>query len=208
MQIKKTLIVTAHPSSKGYTHAIANVLRDARIERGGEVEILDLYKTDLKQDFLKFEEPREMKNLDPVRDAIQAKMAWADEYIFIHPLWWLTMPAIMKNFLDHNISSPFAFHYEKGKRVPGLCGKSARLYITCDGPVMLYVFLGLPFIINWVIGIFTFCGISTDYFKIVRMFKIKSDHDKCCKMLDSIKRNSFRKSWSLKGLNFLGNMFQ
>ncbi|MES2223340.1 MAG: NAD(P)H-dependent oxidoreductase [Patescibacteria group bacterium] len=208
MQIKKTLIVTAHPSSQGFTHLIAGVLKDARIENGAEVEILDLYKTDLKQDFLKFEDPREMKNPDPIRDAIQAKMAWADELIFIHPLWWLTMPAIMKNFLDHNIASPFAFHYENGKRIPGLCGRSARLYITCDGPILLYIFLGLPFIINWVIGIFTFCGISTDYFKIIRMLPMRGDEVKRKKVLERIKKNSFRRSFSLKGLNFLGNMFQ
>jgi NAD(P)H dehydrogenase (quinone) len=204
----KTLIITAHPSSHGFTHAIAGVLRDVRIEHGDEVEIIDLYKTDLKQDYLRFEEPREMKNPDPVRDAIHGKIAWADELIFVHPLWWLTMPAIMKNFLDHNITSPFAFHYNNGKRIPGLCGKSARLYITCDGPVMLYVFLGLPFIINWVIGIFTFCGINTDYFKIIRMMDLKLDENKRKKMLAKIKKNSFRKSWSLHALNFLGNMFQ
>lgn len=204
----KTLIITAHPSKNGYTHDIARVIREARIDSGGEVEIFDLYKTDLKQDFLRFEDPRELKAPNPVRDAIHAKIAWADELVFIHPLWWLSMPAIMKNFLDHNITSPFAFHYENGRRIPGLCGKSARLYITCDGPVLLYIFLGLPFIINWVIGIFTFCGIKTDYFKIIRMMSMKTDQSKRSRMLSKIKMNSTRKSFSLKGLNFLGNMFQ
>ncbi len=204
----KTLIITAHPSSKGFTHAIAQTLKEERESKGCEVEIFDLYRTDLKQDFLKFEEPREMKNPDPVRDAIHAKMAWADEYIFIHPLWWLTMPSIMKNFLDHNISSPFAFHYENGRRVPGLCGKRARLYITCDGSFLLYVFLGLPFIVNWVIGIFTFCGINTDYFKVIRMMKLKESMDLRVKMLAKIKRTAWRRSRSLHMLNFLGNMFQ
>lgn len=204
----KTLIITAHPSSHGFTHAIAGALRDARIEKGGTVEILDLYKTNLKQDFLRFEEPREMKNPDPTRDAIHTMMREADEFIVIHPLWWLSMPAIMKNFLDHNITSPFAFHYENGKRMPGLCGKSARLYITCDGSFLLYLALGLPFIVNWVIGIFTFCGIKTDYFKVIRMMELKTDEQKRIKILAKIKKNSFRKSHSLHALNFLGNMFQ
>ena len=204
----KTLIITAHPSSHGFTHAIADVLKKAREEKGGTVEIMDLYKTDLKQDFLRFEEPREMKNTDPVRDAIHAKIAWADELIFIHPLWWLSMPAIMKNFLDHNISSPFAFHYDNGKRIPGLCGKRARLYITSDGPFLLYLALGLPFIVNWVIGIFTFCGVKTDYFKILRMLDLKKDEGKRIKALEKIKKESFSRSHSLHALNFLGNMFQ
>lgn len=204
----KTLIITAHPSSKGFTHAIANVLKEEREAKGGEVEILDLYKTDLKQEYLKFEEPREMKLPDPVRDAIQAKMAWAEEYIIVHPLWWLTMPAIMKNFLDHNISSPFSFHYENGQKHAGLKGKRARLYITCDGSFFLYVMLGLPFIVNWVIGIFTFCGIRCDYFKVIRMLKLKTDEPARVRMLESIRKNSWRRSQSLHALNWLGNMFQ
>lgn len=204
----KTLIITSHPSSKGFTHAIANTLKEERESKGGEVEILDLYKTDLKQEYLRFEEPREMKLPDPIRDAMLAKMAWADEYIFIHPLWWLSMPAIMKNFLDHNICSPFAFHYENGKKHAGLKGKRARLYITCDGSFWLYVMLGLPFIVNWVIGIFTFCGIRCDYFKVIRMLKLKTDENARKKALACIKKNAWRRSPSLHALNWLGNKFQ
>ena len=108
----RTLIITAHPSTKGFTHAIAGALKEERESRGGEVEILDLYRTDLKQPYLSFEDVREMKNLDPIREQIHQKIEIADELIFIHPLWWLSMPAIMKNFLDNNITSPFAYHYD------------------------------------------------------------------------------------------------
>lgn len=204
----KTLIITAHPSSHGFTHGIADALKTERLSRAGEVEILDLYKTDIQQGFLRFEEAREMKLPDPTRDLLQAKMAWADELIFIHPLWWLSMPAIMKNFLDHNIASPFAYHYENGKRKPGLCGKQARLYITCDQSFWLYVFLGLPFIVVWVVGIFTFTGMQTDYFKVIRMMDLKVDEKKRIAMLKKIQKTSRRKSFSLWMLNLLGNMFQ
>ncbi len=204
----RTLIITAHPSTKGFTHAIAGALKEERESKGGEVEILDLYRTDLKQPYLSFEDVREMKNLDPIREQIHQKIEIADELIFIHPLWWLSMPAIMKNFLDNNITSPFAYHYDSRGRHPGLCGKSARLYITSDQSFWLYVALGLPFIVVWVIGIFTFTGMNTDYFKVIRMMELKKDEEKRKLMLQSIKRNSWRKSISLSALNFLGNMFQ
>ena len=204
----KTLIITAHPSSHGFTHSIADALKTERQSKAGEVEILDLYKTDIQQGFLRFEDVREMKLPDPTRDLLQAKMAWADELIFIHPLWWLSMPAIMKNFIDHNIASPFAYHYENGRRKPGLCGKQARLYITCDQSFWLYVFLGLPFIVVWVIGIFTFTGMQTDYFKVIRMMELKVDEKKRIAMLKKIQKTSRRKSFSLWILNLLGNMFQ
>jgi len=208
MSVMKTLVITAHPSTRGFTHAIAGALKEERESKKGEVEILDLYRTELQQPFLRFEDVREMKNVDPVREAIHAKMAWADEIIFIHPLWWLSMPAILKNFLDHNITSPFAFHYDAKGRHPGLCGKQARLYITCDQSFWLYVALGLPFIVVWVIGIFTFTGMQTDYFKVIRMMELKTSEEKRKKMLDKLKRDSWRKSISLWALNKLGNMFQ
>ncbi len=204
----KTLIITAHPSSKGFTHAIAQALKEERESKGAHVEIIDLYRTDLKQDFLRFEEAREMKNPNETRSKIHAKISEAGELIFVHPLWWLSMPAIMKNFIDNNITSPFAYHYENGKRKPGLCGKRARIYITSDGPFWLYVILGLPFIIVWVIGILTFCGIKTDYFKVIRMMGLRGDEVKLKAKLQEIKKNSWRRSVSLHTLNWLGNMFQ
>ena len=43
-----SLIITAHPSSHGFTHAIARTYQETR-ERGGHTtEILDLYRTDLQ----------------------------------------------------------------------------------------------------------------------------------------------------------------
>jgi putative NADPH-quinone reductase len=116
VKAKKALVITAHPSTKGFTHRIAEAYARGVRQAGGEVEILDLYTTDLKQDFLRFELVREIAP-DPVRTTIQAKITAADELVFIHPLWWLGPPAIMKNFLDQNISARFAFQYVQGKRV-------------------------------------------------------------------------------------------
>jgi putative NADPH-quinone reductase len=51
------------------------------------VEILDLYNTDLEQDFLRFEDPKKMGE-DPVTKKIQEKILAADELVFIFPIWW------------------------------------------------------------------------------------------------------------------------
>lgn len=114
------LIITAHPSTKGFTHTLANNLRELSIARGDTVEILDLYKTELKQDFLHFEDIRtyqeEAKN-DPTTLVLQKKIQEADELVFIFPVWWGDMPAIMKNFWDSNFLTGFAFKYENGKSV-------------------------------------------------------------------------------------------
>ncbi len=200
----KTLIITAHPSSIGFTHAIAGVLKAEREKTGGVVEILDLYKTELKQDFLNFERMRDLKP-DPVRDVLQKKIKEADEFVFIHPIWWMAQPAIMKNFIDQNFLSRFAYQYIDGKRVGLLKGKTARVYVTCDGPIWAYMLLGFPFATIWIVVTLLFCGIGVDWFSITRMLPLKTDEQRTEK-LERIKNNANKKSIVLRLLSIIGNL--
>jgi NAD(P)H dehydrogenase (quinone) len=159
----KTLIITAHPSTKGFTHKIAETIKLAREAKNWEVEIIDLYSKEYAQDFLRFEDKHD-RHEDPVRDVIQKKITESSELVFIHPLWWVNVPAVMKNFLDNNISAGFAFKYINGKRVGLLGDKKAHLYITCDGPKLLYMLIGMPFWVVWRLGIVAFCGMKMGNF--------------------------------------------
>ena len=194
--MSKTLIITAHPSSKGFTQGIAKVIAEKRKEDGIEVEILDLYKTELNQDYLRFENIKEIP-ADPNRDIIQKKIADANELIFIHPIWWLSMPAIMKNFVDNNFTPKFAYKYVQGKRVGLLKGKTARVYVTCDAPFWLYLSLALPYFTVWVAGILMFSGIEVTGFTIIRNRAFKDDIERA-KFLNILKLNSSHKSFFLK----------
>lgn len=203
-QKKKTLIITAHPSSKGFTHAIASAVKQNKEFNGGEVEILDLYNTDLKQDFLRFENIREVAP-DPVREIMQRKICEADEFVFVHPIWWLSPPAILKNFLDQNFSARFAYRYVNGKRVGLLKGKTARVYVTCDAPIWIYMLLGFPFVTIWVVGVLIFCGIKVEWFSITRMRSLTTELART-KRLEDIKNKASRKSVALSLLSIIGNL--
>jgi NAD(P)H dehydrogenase (quinone) len=163
---KRSLVITAHPSSKGFTHQIAEAYKKGVESVGGSVEILDLYKTDLKQDFLRFESPKEIAP-NPARTAIQEKITAADEIVFIHPLWWLGPPAILKNFLDQNISAHFAFRYVNGKLEGLLKGKTSCVFITCDGKRWLYTLMAMPFWSIWKFAVIEYCGMKLRAFKIM-----------------------------------------
>jgi NAD(P)H dehydrogenase (quinone) len=202
--MSKTLIVTAHPSSRGFTHAIAGVLKERREASGVDVEILDLYKTDLKIPYLTYENIRELA-VDPVRVALQQKLLDANEVIFVHPLWWFGQPAIMKNFLDQTLMPRFAYRFIEGKRVGLLKGRTARVYITCDGPIWLYTLLGLPFVTMWVVGTLVFCGYTVEKFSITRMLTLKTDEERKAR-LQKIKKNANRKSLILRLISFIGNL--
>ena len=182
----KVLIITAHPSSKGFTHRIADAFAQGAREAGKEVEIIDLYKTNLKQDFLTFEDKSDMAKADPIRSAIQAKIQAASELVFVHPLWWMGTPAIMKNFIDINISSQFAFRYVKGWPVGLLKGKKGHVFITCDGRMWLYWLMAVPFRTIWSLGILRFCGIKPVTFKVLHE-KYRRTEEYMNKFLEMVK---------------------
>jgi NAD(P)H dehydrogenase (quinone) len=106
------LIITANPSTQGFTHKIADTLAKLSTDKGDKIEILNLYTTPLRQDFLTYEDKTERPK-NPITSKIQEKILWADELVFIFPIWWGDAPAIMKNFLDCNFSAGFAFKYLK-----------------------------------------------------------------------------------------------
>ncbi len=62
----------------------------------------------------------------------QDDIRWADALTVIYPLWWLSMPAIMKGYIDRVFSRGFAYESHSGIVRGLLCGKSAVL-ITISG---------------------------------------------------------------------------
>ena len=70
-----TLIITAHPSSQGFTHKIAEAYQAGSVSQGATVEILDLYKTPYRQDFYAFENIREPQTGNEHRKTLQDMIA-------------------------------------------------------------------------------------------------------------------------------------
>lgn len=155
----KILIIKAHPSSIGHTHKIADTYKSASEALGNEVRMHDLYKTNYQLPFLSFENPRELSDSEAVQ-FFKSEVSWADEIVFVHPVWWHGVPAIMKNWIDTIFQAQFAFKYIEGKPVGLLKGKSAKVIATAGGPELLFTFFLSPFKITWSKMINEFCGIS------------------------------------------------
>ncbi|MCH2188317.1 NAD(P)H-dependent oxidoreductase [Candidatus Gracilibacteria bacterium] len=187
----KQLIITAHPSSKGFTHKIAKTFKKASEANKNEVEIMNLYHKKYAQDFLAFEEMSDLGAENKVRDRIQSKMSEADEYIFVFPIWWGSMPAIMKNFFDVNFSSGFAFKFHSGGKVDKLLtGKTAKVFATCDAPGFIYKLFPFAMRLKGYLSMYIlgFCGIKITDFQIFdTMGKSRDDTNKREQMLKKIK---------------------
>jgi NAD(P)H dehydrogenase (quinone) len=158
-----TLIITAHPSPAGFTHQIATAYQEKSVELGRNVEILDLYKSP-RQDFFSFE-PLDPAALE-IQKMYQEKVRWADEVVFVHPMWWGLMPAIMKNWIDVNFTGGFSHTYKDGRSVGLLKGKKAKVFMTSDAPSIIYALLGKPYSTIWNLIILRFVGIKVDCVKL------------------------------------------
>lgn len=177
----KKLIIIAQPSSKGFTHKILKKYKEVSEFYWDKVEVLDLYKKRNYQPYLEFED---MKTLweDPNREKFQKKIKWADELVFIFPVWWGNMPAIMKNFIDTNFGAWFAYRFQKGSVIPKklLKWKTAKIYATCDGNSIIYNNILCPMYLEWYLKnyiLWVFWIKITEYELISKMRK-KTDNER------------------------------
>lgn len=170
---KKVLIVTAHPSSKGFTHAMAQRYESRAVSAGKDVKVLDLYKDEMG---LKFTSCEDIKDVGSTTQSIyfQQLLSWADEYVFIFPVWWMEAPAIFKNFFDAGFVAGFAFKYV-GNGAEGLLkNKTCKFFLTADAPAWAY-FLGLaPLIKPWKMRM-NFCGVKVKKFAILGKKRWRND---------------------------------
>ena len=175
------LIITAHPSPKGFTHKISLAYKKGVESVGHIVEILHLYDHE-NQSFLSFEDAKAIPPSDQSQK-MQDKIVKADELVFVYPIWWMGPPAILKNFIDNNFTSGFAYKYVKfpilkGRPVGLLKGKKARVFVTTDGAKWMYRLILTPFKLNFKYFFLLFCGIRTRSFIIFGRMLFRSEEKK------------------------------
>ncbi|MBI4453459.1 NAD(P)H-dependent oxidoreductase [Candidatus Woesearchaeota archaeon] len=163
----KTLIIYAHPDVKGHCSVFLDVTLKELKERKMDYKLVDLYK--LKYDpVLKADELYSSGKTKISKEnlAFQKDIAEADKLIFIYPLWWNNMPAILKGFFDRVFVPKFAFEFIKGIPNGLLNGKKAAVFITSGASTLVsFLFMGnrgKKAITKDVLG---YCGIKTKVFQ-------------------------------------------
>ncbi|MEV4422829.1 NAD(P)H-dependent oxidoreductase [Patulibacter sp. NPDC049589] len=109
------LIVHAHPEPASFTTAQAQVARRTLIAQGYAVEVIDLYEQQWapvldRAEFRPFEGPfkPQVSQWDAVRSGTLSadvrgdldRVLAADLLVLSFPLWWFSLPAILKGWLD------------------------------------------------------------------------------------------------------------
>jgi NAD(P)H dehydrogenase (quinone) len=107
----RVMVTIDHPWQQSFNRAIMARAVDVLRGRGWEVDMLDLHQ----DGFDPVLHVRELavytqgKFLDPKVADYQQRIRWADHLIYIFPVWWEVMPAMLKGFFDKVFLPEWAF---------------------------------------------------------------------------------------------------
>lgn len=143
--MKKILIVNGHPDKESYNHALSAAYKKGAQKTNAsnqEININELsFNPNLQFGYKKRTE------LEPDLVTAQEKLKWANHIVWFYPVWWGSVPAIMKGFLDRVLLPGFAFNKKAGSLWwdKYFIGKTSRIICTLDQPGWYYqIFNGSP----------------------------------------------------------------
>ncbi|WP_449279045.1 NAD(P)H-dependent oxidoreductase [Leucobacter sp. GX24907] len=174
------LLVYAHPEPTSFTAALKDRAVASLEHAGYDVEVSDLYVLNWQAALApdEFVDRLDEHRFDPSAEQEHAhadmshsadvaeeqrKVAEADLVIFHFPIWWFSMPAILKGWADRVLSRGFAYSagrkYSKGHFV----GKQAMLCVTTGTAGTLYEPNGIDGDLHHVLwpiqnGLLAYCG--------------------------------------------------
>ncbi len=159
----KYLIIYAHPNPKSFNHAIKETIEEKLKNAGHILQVRDLYEIGFNpqlsaSDFASWQQGQIPVDIKTEQDYIKN----ADVLIFIHPIWWFNMPAILKGYIDRVFSYKFAYGVNEKGPYGLLTDKKVILINTTGGTQENYLKFGYKEALRATIeeGIFGFCGIK------------------------------------------------
>lgn len=156
----KAFVVYWHPEPKSFNHAMFVTAQQALTDSGWEIVTSDLHAMQFnpvssRANFKSVKDPNYLKlqseeahatQVDGFSEDIKAeieKLEWCDLMLWQFPLWWFSVPATLKGWVDRVFAMGRVYGggrlYNKGV----FCGKRAMLSLTTGGPAEAYVEGGL-----------------------------------------------------------------
>lgn len=135
---KKILLINGHPDKESFNFSIAEAYAKGVGQSDAKVEIINIQDLEFNPN-LQFGY-RKRTELEPDLLNAQQLIKWADHLVWVYPVWWGSVPAIMKGFMDRVLLPGFAFKKRENSVWwdKYLTGKTARLICTLDQPAWYY----------------------------------------------------------------------
>lgn len=158
---KKVLIINGHPNEGSFNFGVATAYESGARSVGAEVKHLVVSELKFNPN-LEFGYQKRTP-LEPDLIAAWEAIQWAEHLVWVHPVWWGGLPAIMKGFIDRLFLPGMAFQYRENSIQWDklLKGKTAHIITTLDQPSWYYrLVYGRPSVNQLKKSTLEFCGIS------------------------------------------------
>lgn len=159
--MKKILIINGHPDTLSFNHALANAYKEGAAETNAIISTIDIAALDFNPN-LRYGY-RQRTELEPDLLTAIDKIKAADHLVWVFPMWWYGVPAIMKGFIDRTFLPGITYQPVDGKAFPEklLKGKTGHIIITADTPRWYdRLFMGSPALNQFRKGTLQFCGVN------------------------------------------------
>ena len=139
----RVVIVFNHPYNGSYCNSILKSVERGLSKAGHEIDVIHLDQDQFNpvmtaEDLLAF---KNKKCVDSQALEYIQRIKAADHLVFIFPIWWELMPALMKGFIDKVIFPGETYDYtSSGYRMTTLLDnlKSATVITTMNTPTIMY----------------------------------------------------------------------
>lgn len=159
-----------HPIKDSLSGLLAQSYKKGAEAKGSLVKIV--YLSEIKFDPILWHGYKQRQELELELQQVVDDMIWADHWVIIHPIWWGSMPALLKGFVDRTFLPGIMYK-------PKLQNKTARVINTMDAPLIYYkMVIGSPAELIWKRAIFGYCGIKGIGFNYFSMVKKQFERNK------------------------------
>ncbi|MCA0941959.1 NAD(P)H-dependent oxidoreductase [Salipiger pacificus] len=161
-----TLIVTAHSDPSSYTHAVvAQLVEGLGTQHENTYEVADLVSEGFASRFGAQDNDHYHSRAEVSADVLaeQNRLDRADVLVLVFPVYWWSMPAVMKGWIDRVFTSGWAFLDDPDQGTTRLLGRLHGQVIAIGGSYRhTYVKRGYLDAMQKQIceGIFGFCGMG------------------------------------------------
>jgi NAD(P)H dehydrogenase (quinone) len=159
---KHILMILGTPKRASLCHALCDAYAAGARGKGHVVRLLRL--AELRFDPILHDGYEQNQALEPDLLEAQRQIHWAEHLVFVYPVWWGGLPALLNGFLERVLLPGFAFKLHERSQAWDklLSGRSADLLVTLDTPRWYFRWVcGAPAHRQMVGTILGFCGIRT-----------------------------------------------
>ncbi len=123
------LIVIGHHDPQSLTHALARQVADGLASVGHSSEMADLACEGFDPRFGLADHAVHRRLGTPPADVLkeQARIGRADALVLVYPIYWWSLPALLKGWVERVFSNGWAFDYDGGTTVKKLRGMKVHL---------------------------------------------------------------------------------